>query len=85
MQHCLVKLQEAILFSTKTCKQCEQNDSIRFRRDFLLSALYVLDYLILQNNYDEAQRILDNLSSCGSLCGDDIEIKDDCGCGDIKY
>ena len=37
-------------------------------------------------NYEEAQRILDNMKSCGeSLCGDTNDTKVDCGCGKIVY
>lgn len=84
LQNCLVNLQKQILMDPNSCSDCSNNTSIRYKRDFLLSALYVLDYLKDRNNYDEAQRILDNLSSCGdSLCGD-ILSKNDCGCGSFK-
>ncbi len=64
---------------------CDMDTSIRYKRDFLLSALYVFDYLKDTNNYEEAQRILDNLSSCNSLCGEDLDFNNNCGCGSIKY
>lgn len=84
LQNCLVNLQRQIVMNPDSCLDCNNNTSMRYKRDFLLSALYVLDYLKDRHNYDEAQRVLDNLSSCGmSICGDDL-IKTNCGCGSIK-
>jgi hypothetical protein len=58
---------------------------MRFKRDFLLSALYVFDYLKDTKNYEEAQRILDNMNGCGDfLCGG-TNLKSDCGCGKVIY
>ena len=85
LQNCLVNLQRKILDNPKNCLECDLNASIRYRRDFLLSSLYVFDYLKDRKNYDEAQRILDNLSSCTDICGEDLDFNNDCGCGSIKY
>lgn len=86
LQSCLVNLQKKMLTGPKICLECNQDKSLTFRRNFLLSALYVLDYLKDKGEYYEAQRILDNLSSCNSLCGDDDNnLNNDCGCGSIKY
>lgn len=84
LQKCLVNLQKKTLLDTKNCLECDTNTSIRYKRDFLLSALYVLDYLKDRKNYDEAQRILDNLSTCDNLCGDELNLNNNCGCGSTK-
>lgn len=84
LQECLVNLQKKTLLDTKNCLECDTNTSIRYKRDFLLSALYVLDYLKDRKNYDEAQRILDNLSTCDNLCGDELNSNNNCGCGSTK-
>lgn len=77
LQRCLVYLQRQLLLS-----KCNTNESLRDRRDFLLSAMYVFDYLKDMGNFTEAQRILDNLSSCNSLCGEELgNINNSCGCG----
>lgn len=85
LQKCLVRLQKQLLLSnSRTCSydRCNTDESLRNRRDFLFSAMYVFDYLIDTNNFTEAQRILDNLSSCSSLCGDElIDLNGGCGCG----
>ena len=86
LQKCLVNLQKQLLNNPENCMECGMESSLRFKRDFLLSALYVFDYLKDTKNYEEAQRILDNMSSCGeSLCGDTNDTKVDCGCGKIIY
>lgn len=89
LQGCLIDLQRKILNNPGNCLECDSSTSVRYRRDFLLSALYVLDYLINKNTHEslhEAQRILNNLATCsGTLCGENIDEKDDCGCGGVKY
>lgn len=82
---CLISLQKKLLLTNLgNCSfdSCSTNEELRNRRDFLLSAIHVLDYLIHTGNYMEAQRIIDNLSSCNSICEDELGIsKNDCGCG----
>ncbi len=79
-------MQKQILNNPESCMECGMESSLRFKRDFLLSALYVFDYLKDTKNYEEAQRILDNMSGCGAgLCGDINENKIDCGCGKVVY
>lgn len=85
LQRCLVSLQKQILESHNACNNCNFDSSLRSKRDFLLSALYVFDYLKDRHNFEEAQRILDQMSDCsGSLCEDNQD-KSDCGCGGVKF
>lgn len=85
LQRCLVYLQRQLLLNnSKICNydKCKTDENLRNRRDFLLSAMYVFDYLKDMGNFTEAQRILDNLSSCNSLCGEELgNINNSCGCG----
>lgn len=85
LQRCLVYLQRKLLLTNcKHCgyDNCDTDATLRSRRDFLLSAMYVFDYLKDTGNFTEAQRILDNLSSCDSVCGDMLDnFNNDCGCG----
>lgn len=82
LKKCLVNLQRKTLLSLGTCNS---NDDI-YNRDFLLSALYVLDYLKDTNNYSEGQRIIEVLTTCGGfLCEENSSINNNCGCGTIKY
>lgn len=85
LQRCLVYLQrQLLLINCKHCSydKCDTDNTLRNRRDFLLSAMYVFDYLKDIGNLTEAQRVLDSMSSCDSLCGDLLNnSNNDCGCG----
>lgn len=82
LQKCLVSLQRQILNSS--CNNCDQMKDVKLRRDFILSSLYVLDFLKDSNNFEEAQRILDNLESCSnSMCGNNSE--NSCGCEKLVF
>lgn len=81
LQKCLVYLQRKILDDNRNCYSCDSSRDDQYTRDFLFSALYVLDYLKDHKNYEEAQRILDNLSDCaGTLCNE-YQPKSNCNCG----
>lgn len=62
---CFVSLQHEIVakLSANYCYNTESQ-----KRDFLLSTIYVLDYLKDINNFAEAQRIIDSLEECNMLC-----------------
>lgn len=80
MRRCLANLQQEFLLNT--CKnKCNTNKELKNKMDFLFGAAYVLDYLSNTCNYKEAQRILDNLSSCGFLCGEGTVNTKNCCCG----
>lgn len=83
VRKCLIYLQRKMLFGVDPINRCQSSSELRNRRDFLLSAMYVLNYLVETGNFEEAQRIVDNLSSCGFSCDDDLENFNDCGCGQV--
>ena len=85
LQECLLNLQKQILSSNKSCDICEIDNQLRYKRDFLFSTIYVLNYLKQQDNFSEAQRILDNFSSCSFAVCEESEFKNNCGCGKIVY
>jgi hypothetical protein len=60
---CFVSLQKDLI---KNCSTCTTLDTTN--RDFILSTIFVLDYLKDINNFKEAQRILDNITECGNFC-----------------
>lgn len=73
---CFVSLQSNL--ANSLCDtSCEKNDV--YNRDFLLSTIYVLDYLRDINNFKEAQRILDNINECGGFCKE-FETLTKCNC-----
>ena len=50
--------------------KCNQKSSLQSTRDILLISIFVLEHLICQEKYEEAKRIVDQLSSCNNLCKD---------------
>lgn len=73
---CFVSLQSNL--ANNLCDtSCEKNNV--YNRDFLLSTIYVLDYLRDINNFKEAQRILDNINECGGFCKE-FETLTKCNC-----
>lgn len=82
LNRCLALLQKKLLGCNNPCKNlgCDK-DTETLYRNFLFSALYVFDYLKDIGNFSEAQRILDNLSSCNFICDDNDLPTNDCGCG----
>ena len=83
IRKCLVSLQHKMLLESCSSNSCTTSDNVRNTRDFLFGALYVLDYLKETNNFEEAQRIIDNLSTCDFPCKEDSITTNDCGCGNF--
>lgn len=85
LQKCLISLQKRMLLdNAKLCtfEKCNINQMLKQRCDFLLCAIYTLNYLICNQNYIEAQRIIDNLSTCDNICADELDTSyNGCGCG----
>lgn len=69
---------------TKKCLtgDCESSDEFISKRDFIHNTIHVLDYLIGCGYYNDAQRLLESLNTCGFICRDvGISTNNDCGCG----
>lgn len=80
IRKCLLYLQRKLLL--ESCKNhCFSNKELRQQRDMIFNAVYVLDFLKETGNFEEAQRIIDNLSSCGLICDGKSITFSDCGCG----
>ena len=60
---------------------CSGTKDLDTKSDILLAAIAVLSDLIEKREFFEAQRILDNLNTCGHLCKDFKETLKGCGCG----
>lgn len=83
LNQCVIKYQKQTLFNKiDSCNQICKQDNQKSIRDFLFISVYVLDYLVCTGNYAEAQRILESLSSCGTLCDDStfLNINNNCNC-----
>lgn len=82
LQKCVTELQRKTIFNgIKNCNlgKCDQQSADKLHRDFLYISLVVLDNLICQKKYYEAESILDGLASCSSLCPD-ATLKSNCNC-----
>ena len=69
---------------TKKCLtgDCESSEELISKRDFIHNTIHVLDYLIGCGYYNDAQRLLESLNTCGFICRDvGISTNNDCGCG----
>lgn len=75
---CFVSLQRKTL-AKLSVNYCYDSSEENLKKDFLLSTIYVLDYLKDINNFKEAQRILDNINECNLICAD-YNSSNDCGC-----
>lgn len=83
LQKCLVSLQRQMLNDYGKCVDKNAVESNKTIRDFLFSTMYVFDYLKDHDNYEEAQRILDNLINCtGNICPE-YNYKSECNCGKV--
>ena len=59
---------------------CKPKDVDYFPRDFLWMTLNVMDYLIERGQFNEAQRILEEINYCGGFCNN-IKSNDKSMCG----
>lgn len=84
LEHCVFEIQRSVLKAgLKTCglDDCDKLKNIRDQRNFLFISLAVLKHLISEEKYDDAEEILEALSSCGSLCKDLNNSSKSCNCG----
>lgn len=52
-----------------------------YELNFLIESLYAVEILVDQNKLSDAQRVLDTIIGCGSLCNSGEIENTDCGCG----
>lgn len=75
----LLNLQRQIIDYT-IYNKCTDYKDVTEKRDFLLSTIYILDYLKDINNFQEAQRIVENVLECGGICDVEDTSYNNCGC-----
>lgn len=61
------------------CNNTGVNKEDIYKRDLLLSAINVISYLAEMEQFEEAERLLERISSCNGLC--DTASSNSCGCG----
>lgn len=69
-------------FDFKRCntKQSQETRDITFKRDFVWSAINIIQYEVEMCNYMDAQIILEEMNSCNGFCGASSKSVS-CGCG----
>lgn len=78
LRQCTITYEKQVVeefLSTSNKSTCKQKSMHQSTGDILLISIFVLEHLICQKKYYEAQRILDRLGSCGDLCKDTITKK----------
>lgn len=79
LQNCLMQLQKN---SISKCNHglCDKFDSDKQIRDFLFISIYILENLICEERFGEADDILKSLESCVPICKSISSSKSDCNC-----
>lgn len=83
LAHCVFKLQQKSLIPLiRFCGKntCDESKEEKNQRNFLFISLQVLQHLVSEEKYEEAEEILKGLSSCNSLCKDLNGNVSNCGC-----
>lgn len=80
LKKCYTNIAQKIIDSSTSCNNTVQSDSI-YKRDLLWSTINVLQYLVEQQQYEEAQRLLKRVTGCNGLCDNCYSNNQDCGCG----
>lgn len=66
LKHCYINLAKQILNSSVKCNNIDQ--TVRFNRDFLLMTITVINFHLEENEYSDAEIILERLG-CYNICG----------------
>ena len=82
LQNCMFAAQKASIdeILKKGCDFSCSSGVDNYKRDFLLSAMLVLDYYTQSGEIKKAMQLLKRLHACGGICYDS-SIASDCGCG----
>ena len=66
LKHCYIELAKQILNSSVKCNAID--GTVRFNRDFLLMTITVINFHLEENEYSEAEIVLERLG-CYNICG----------------
>ena len=80
LRKCYIKICQDIFDKTAPVK-CSNNNVESFliyKRDLIWSALNVIEYMVEFDQYEEAERLLEEITSCNGLCNQ--ETNNNCGC-----
>ena len=80
LRHCYVDICQKI-FDQHNSTKCESNEvdkELIYKRDLIWSAINVINYLVEDEQFYEAERLLQRITGCNGLCYS--EESKDCGC-----
>lgn len=83
LKKCFIRICQSIFQQSKgsICKQQNLDNSLVYKRDLLWSTINVIQYMAEMDQMLEAQRLLEEITSCNGLCPSKKE--NDCGCGRV--
>lgn len=88
---CLCKLRECFYLICKNLLQeypekCPENsyNQLQYYRDIIWMTINVIKYLLEKEQFYEAQRILEEITQCGSICNNIQTVKKSSNCGCSK-
>lgn len=83
LKKCFIKIcQDIFKSSNSVCEKSNVDGTLTYKRDLLWSALNVIKYFTEMNQFEEAQRLLEQLSECNGLCPSQNNNNfSGCGCG----
>ena len=83
LRQCFIKICQDIFNSqTSICEKSGLDGALVYKRDLIWSTLNVIDYMVETDQMEEAQRLLERLTSCNGLCSqtNKTSINSKCGC-----
>ena len=81
ISECLANSQRQYIFEELQIGQNCKNNSNKLNRDFLFSTVFILKFLIRQQRYEEAVKILESVNQCSEICDKTYTAtKRRCGC-----
>ena len=78
LKKCFIKVCEDIFKQTSSICNKNIDSDLSYKRDLLWSALNVIQYMVEMDQYEEAQRLLEEITQCNGLCS---KKSNNCGCG----
>lgn len=88
LQQCYInyckKIYDSLLDNCTRCNK-ESNKEDTYARDFIWMTLNIIDYLVGFKQHMEAERILEQATSCGGFCQktNDTNKHSSCGCSKV--
>lgn len=86
LRQCFIDICYEIFKQTQSIR-CNINvldKNLIYKRDLLWSAINVIKYLVEQKQFDEAERLLNNITSCNGLCDSNQNKECGCCCGKVN-